>query len=122
MFTIATYLGTQFSDVNPIVGALLATVLIFLPGLLLMFALQKSWLQLAQRPRFASSIAALNAAVVGFLAAALYSPIWTSAVHNIWHIALVVIAFAWLRLAKPPIWWLLIGFILVGLGQQYLSL
>lgn len=122
MFTIATYLGTQFSGVNPITGALLATLLIFLPGLLLMFALQKSWLQLAQRPRFASSIAALNAAVVGFLAAALYSPIWTSAVHNMWHIALVLAAFVWLRMAKPPIWWLLIGFILVGLGQQYLPL
>ena len=122
MFTIATYLGTQFSGVNPVIGALLATTLIFLPGLLLMFALQKSWLQLAQRPRFASSIAALNAAVVGFLAAALYSPIWTSAVHNMWHIALVFAAFFWLKLAKPPIWWLLVGFILVGLGQQYLPL
>lgn len=87
-----------------------------------MLAFQKSWLQLAQRPRFASSIAALNAAVVGFLAAALYSPIWTSAVHNIWHIVIVAAAFAWLRLAKPPIWWLLIAFISVGLLQYYLPL
>ncbi|MCQ8879802.1 chromate efflux transporter [Pseudoalteromonas shioyasakiensis] len=122
MFTIASYLGTQFEHIQPVVGALLATALIFLPGLLLMFALQSSWLQLAQRPRFASSIAALNAAVVGFLAAALYSPIWTSAVHNIWQIALVIAAFAWLRLAKPPIWWLLVGFIMIGLGQHYLPL
>ena len=122
MFTIATYLGAQLTDTQPIIGALIATVLIFLPGLLLMLAFQKSWLQLAQRPRFASSIAALNAAVVGFLAAALYSPIWTSAVHNIWHIALVIAAFAWLRMAKPPIWWLLLGFISVGLLQYYLPL
>ncbi|MDN3378598.1 MULTISPECIES: chromate efflux transporter [unclassified Pseudoalteromonas] len=122
MFTIASYLGAQFEGIQPVVGALIATTLIFLPGLLLMFALQRSWLQLAQHPRFASSIAALNAAVVGFLAAALYSPIWTSAVHNIWHVALVIAAFAWLRLAKPPIWWLLIGFILMGLGQYHLPL
>ena len=122
MFTIATYLGAQFDGIQPVVAALIATALIFLPGLMLMFALQSSWLQLAQRPRFASSIAALNAAVVGFLAAALYSPIWTSAVHNIWQIGIVVAAFAWLRLAKPPIWWLLISFIMIGLAQHYLPL
>ncbi|BDF96242.1 chromate efflux transporter [Pseudoalteromonas sp. KAN5] len=122
MFTIASYLGAQFEGIQPVVGALIATILIFLPGLLLMFALQNSWLQLAKRPRFASSIAALNAAVVGFLAAALYSPIWTSAIHSIWHSVIVAAAFAWLRLAKPPIWWLLIAFISMGLLQYYLPL
>jgi chromate transporter len=105
-----------------LVGALIATLLIFTPGFLLMLAFQKSWLNLATKPRFASSIAALNAAVVGFLAAALYSPIWTSAVHNLWQIALVIIAFAWLRFKKPPIWWLLIGFVSVGLAQYYWAL
>ena len=122
MFTIATYLGAELNSDQPLIGAVIATLLIFTPGFLLMLAFQKSWLQLAQRPRFASSIAALNAAVVGFLAAALYSPIWTSAVHSIWHIVLVVAAFTWLRLAKPPIWWLLLAFISVGLLQHYLPL
>ncbi|MFU2510339.1 chromate efflux transporter [Pseudoalteromonas sp. ASV78] len=122
MFTIATYLGAELNNNQPLMGAVIATLLIFTPGFLLMLAFQKSWLQLAQRPRFASSIAALNAAVVGFLAAALYSPIWTSAVHSIWHIVIVAAAFAWLRLAKPPIWWLLIAFISVGLLQYYLPL
>ena len=122
MFTIATYLGAELNSDQPLIGAVIATLLIFSPGFLLMLAFQKSWLQLAQRPRFASSIAALNAAVVGFLAAALYSPIWTSAVHSIWHIVLVVAAFTWLRLAKPPIWWLLLAFISVGLLQHYLPL
>jgi chromate transporter len=119
MFTIATYLGAQLTIEQPLVGAMIATVLIFTPGFLLMLALQKSWLNLASKPRFASAIAALNAAVVGFLAAALYAPIWTSAVHNSWHIALVIAAFAWLRLSKPPIWWLLLLFIAVGLAQYY---
>ena len=98
MFTIATYLGAQLSTEQPLFGAIVATVLIFMPGFLLILAFQKSWLNLANKPRFASVIAALNASVVGFLAAALYSPIWTSAVHNFWHIALVIAAFAWLRL------------------------
>ena len=87
-----------------------------------MLAFQKSWINLASKPRFASSIAALNAAVVGFLAAALYSPIWTSAINNVWHIVLVIAAFAWLRMKKPPIWWLLLLFIGVGLGQHYWAL
>ncbi len=121
MFTIATYLGAQVMPNSSLAGAILATLLIFLPGFLLMFAFLKSWLQLADKPRFAGSIAALNAAVVGFLAAALYSPIWQSAIHTVWHIIVVVVAFAWLRLAKPPIWWLLVGFIMLALGQQYIS-
>ncbi|MCF7501903.1 chromate efflux transporter [Pseudoalteromonas sp. L1] len=121
MFTIATYLGAQVMPNSSLTGAIIATLLIFLPGFLLMFAFLKSWLQLADKPRFAGSIAALNAAVVGFLAAALYSPIWQSAIHSVWHIIIVLVAFAWLRLAKPPIWWLLIGFIMLALGQQYIS-
>lgn len=122
MFTIATYLGAQLTTEQPLIGAIIATLLIFTPGFLLMLAFQKSWLNLANKPRFASSIAALNAAVVGFLAAALYSPIWTSAVHNLWQVALVIAAFAWLRMKKPPIWWLLALFISVGLTQYYLPL
>ncbi|ASM51415.1 chromate transporter [Pseudoalteromonas espejiana DSM 9414] len=122
MFTIATYLGAQLTTEQPLVGAIIATLLIFTPGFLLMLAFQKSWLNLANKPRFASSIAALNASVVGFLAAALYSPIWTSAVHNLWQVGLVIAAFAWLRFKKPPIWWLLITFIIVGLAQHYLPL
>tara|TARA_B110000091_G_scaffold200980_1_gene232184 strand:+ start:2613 stop:3794 length:1182 start_codon:yes stop_codon:yes gene_type:complete len=120
MFTIATYLGAQLTTEQPLVGALIATLLIFMPGFLLILAFQKSWINLASKPRFASSIAALNAAVVGFLAAALYSPIWTSAVHNLWQVALVIITFAWLRFKKPPIWRLLALFIAVGLLQHYL--
>ncbi|TMP02141.1 chorismate-binding protein [Pseudoalteromonas sp. S3178] len=122
MFTIATYLGAQLTTEQPLIGAVIATLLIFTPGFLLILAFQKSWLNLANKPRFASSIAALNAAVVGFLAAALYSPIWTSAVHNFWQVGLVIVAFAWLRLKKPPIWWLLFAFIAVGLAQHYLPL
>lgn len=122
MFTIATYLGAQLNTAQPLFGALVATLLIFSPGFLLMLAFQKSWLNLANKPRFASSIAALNAAVVGFLAAALYSPIWTSAVHSWLHVGLVVVAFAWLQFKKPPIWWLLILFISVGLAQHYWAL
>jgi len=122
MFTIATYLGAQLTSEQPLIGAIAATLLIFTPGFLLMLAFQKSWLNLANKPRFASSIAALNAAVVGFLAAALYSPIWTSAVHNLWQVGLIIVTFAWLRIKKPPIWWLLALFIAVGLAQYYLPL
>lgn len=122
MFTIATYLGAQLTTSYPLLGALTATLLIFTPGFLLMLAFQKSWINLANNPRLASTISALNAAVVGFLAAALYSPIWSSSVHSVWHIALIVVALAWLRIKKPPIWWLLIVFVSVGLAQSYLTL
>ena len=122
MFTIATYLGAQLTTSHPLLGALTATLLVFTPGFLLMLAFQNSWLNLANKPRFASTISTLNAAVVGFLAAALYSPIWTSSVYSLWQVVLIVVVFAWLRIKKPPIWWLLIVFVSVGVAQYYLTL
>lgn len=121
MFTIATYLGAQLNIAHPFFSALFATILIFMPGLLLMWAFQNSWVNLASKPRFASAVAAINAAVVGFLAAALYSPIWGSAVHETWQIFLIIIAFVWLRFKKPPIWWLLVIFVFIALAQYYLT-
>ena len=50
----------------------------------------------------------------GFLLAALYQPIFTSSVFNVQDMALVITGFALLKVLKPSIVMLVIGFILAG--------
>ncbi|KAF7772399.1 chromate transporter [Pseudoalteromonas citrea] len=114
MFTIATYLGAVAQPDNILVGAIIATLAVFLPGLLLMYTCHHSWYALSNLPRFASVTAAINAAVVGLLAAAFYQPIWLSAVSDLWHIAIVIIGFACMKLFKPPLWTMLVAFSALG--------
>ncbi len=111
MFTLATYLGAELTPQSPWLGAAIATLAVFTPGFLLVMAFHSGWQSLLSRPRFASCSAAINAAVVGFLAAALYTPIWPSAVHSLWDLAVVILGFVWLQMAKPKIWLLMLIFV-----------
>ncbi len=108
MFTIATFMGAQWLHTAPLSGAILATLAIFLPGFLLILAINNSWQSLLQHPKFIGASAGINAAVVGFLISALYDPVFTSAVHSYIDLSIVIIGFLSLRLFKPPIL-LLIG-------------
>ena len=120
MFSIATFLGAKVSEQYVVLGAVIATLAIFLPGLLLMWACHHNWQSLSALPKFASITAALNAAVVGLLAAAFYDPILQSAVHSLWHIIIVVAGLALMKFAKPPIWMLLLLFCIIGTVLPYL--
>jgi len=102
MFTFATYLGAVAHD-SAITGALLATVGIFLPGFILVLAVHKHWHQLASRPKVAGAVTGVNAAVVGLLAATLYQPIFTSAVHSAMDMAYVIVGFVLIHHVKWPI-------------------
>ena len=75
LFTFAAYLGTVAAPApNGVVGAVIALVAIFLPGLLLVIAALPFWDRLRVRPRSVARSTGTNAAVVGILAAALYTP------------------------------------------------
>ncbi|WP_105169349.1 chromate efflux transporter [Pseudoalteromonas sp. T1lg23B] len=115
MFSIATYLGATLASEHIWLFAVIATVAIFLPGLLLMWAFHNNWQSLSSLPRFASVTCALNAAVVGLLAAALYNPIWQSAVYSITHMLTVIGGFVLFKYFKPPIWMMLLLFCVVGM-------
>ncbi|MDB4279217.1 chromate efflux transporter [Paraglaciecola sp.] len=114
MFTMATFMGAQWMETLPLSGAIVATLAIFLPGFLLILALNNSWQSLVQHPNFIGASQGINAAVVGFLILALYDPVFISAVHNYIDLGLVVIGFLGLKIFKPPILLLIIIFILVG--------
>ncbi|ADR33084.1 chromate transporter, chromate ion transporter (CHR) family [Sulfuricurvum kujiense DSM 16994] len=114
MFSLAAFLGTDLSPSSPLLGALVATLSIFLPGFLLLLGLYRGWEILAQRPRIAAVAAGLNAAVVGILLAALYNPVFTSGVTSTIDMALVVTGFFLLRMLKIPVVGLLPIFALSG--------
>ncbi|WP_090696050.1 chromate efflux transporter [Paraburkholderia phenazinium] len=103
LFTFAAFLGwTSSAAPNHWAGALLATVGIFLPGLLLVLAALPYWQALRARPSMGAMLAGVNAAVVGLLAAALYSPVWTSAVLSKLDFAVAVVGFFLLTRWKTP--------------------
>ncbi len=105
MFTFAAYLGT-ISTVGPggVFGAAIALAGIFLPGLLLLLGVLPLWNMLLQRAWAKAVIRGANAAVVGILAAALYSPVFTSAVHGPEDFSLGLLCFVLLVSWKCPPW------------------
>ncbi|OEC43949.1 chorismate-binding protein [Aeromonas sp. DNP9] len=103
MFTLATYLGAQLQPEMPLIGALLATLALFAPGFLLLWAVGPCWQQWLARPRLAGAVTGINAAVVGLLLAALYQPVWQSAVLAPTDLALAAIGFYLLRVVKLPV-------------------
>lgn len=103
MFTLATYLGAQLQPEMPMIGALLATLALFAPGFLLLWAVGPCWQQWLAQPRLAGAVTGINAAVVGLLLAALYQPVWQSAVLAPSDLALAAIGFYLLRVLKLPV-------------------
>ncbi|HHQ4517843.1 chromate efflux transporter [Aeromonas veronii] len=103
MFTLATYLGAQLLPGTPLLGAVSATLALFVPGFLLLWAVGPCWQQWLARPRLVGAVTGINAAVVGLLLAALYQPVWQSAVLVPSDLALAAIGFYLLRVLKLPV-------------------
>jgi chromate transporter len=81
-----------------------ALAFMFLPDILLALAGLPLWTWLAGYPRARAALAGVNAAVVGVLGAALYDPIWTSAVHGGRDVAIAVVGVLLLeRWRLPPL-------------------
>ena len=114
MFSLASYLGAVLLTSSPWLGALVATLAIFLPGFLLVLGLMDAWQWLSSRPALAGAVAGINAAVVGLLLAALYQPVFVSAVQGVWDLLVVVAGFWLLRSGKVPLWGMVLG--MTGLG------
>jgi chromate transporter len=103
LFTFSAYLGAV-AAVPPggIAGAALALIAIFAPGLLLMMAALVFWRDLRALKPARAAMAGVNAAVVGLLASALYSPVWTSAVRTPTDFAIAAAGFVALAVWRAP--------------------
>jgi len=105
LFTFAAYLGAVMGPPpNGVAGAGIALVAVFLPGLLLVYGMLPFWDALRLRPGTQAAMRGANAAVVGILGAAFYSPIWTSAVHSPRDFTLALAGFLLLTVWKAPPW------------------
>lgn len=116
MFTFATYLGYALDPDSPITSALVATVAIFLPGFLLLLGVIKHWRALAAIPAINGALAGVNASVVGLLIAALYQPVFSSAVSTTLDIAAILLGFVLMKILRLPILLMVIYFALAGIS------
>ena len=105
LFTFAAYLGAVMRPPpNGWAGAALGLIAIFLPGLLVLTGALPFWDAFRRRTWAQSAMRGVNAAVVGILLAALYSPVWTSAVLGPPDFALALVAFVLLTGWHAPPW------------------
>lgn len=105
MFSLAAYLGSRtFGGQGGAAGAAVALLAIFLPGFLLLGGVLPFWQRLSARQDAVRVVAAINAAVVGLLAAAFYNPVWTGAVHGWADATVVACGFLMLVVARQPAW------------------
>jgi chromate transporter len=105
LFTFAAYLGAVMGpSPNGLAGAVIALVAIFLPGMLLVYGMLPFWDAMRTRPSAQAAMRGTNAAVVGILGAALYNPVWTSAVLTPRDFALALTGFLLLTVWEMPPW------------------
>lgn len=121
LFTFAAYLGAALEpEPNGIVGAAIALGAVFLPGFLILVGVLPFWDALRARPSAQALMRGANAAVVGILGAALYSPVFTSAIVGPQAFALALICFVLLMAWKTPPWMVVIVAALGGVALGYL--
>lgn len=105
LFTFAAYLGTVMNQPpNGWAGGLLCLAGIFLPSFFLSIGPLPFWSWFRQHPAMRSVLKGVNAAVVGLLLAALYTPVWTSAIHAPADFAIAAVALLLLVSWKAPPW------------------
>jgi chromate transporter len=115
LFTFAAYLGAVMGPApNGLSGAAVALVALLLPGMLLVYGTLPFWDTMRTRPTAQAAMRGSNAAVVGILGAALYNPVWTSAVLTPRDFALALAGFLLLIVWKVPPW--IVVVLLAGAG------
>jgi chromate transporter len=115
LFTFAAYLGAVVGpEPNGLAGATIALAGVFLPGLLLVVGALPFWDVLRLRPLAQAAMRGANAAVVGILGAALYHPVWTSAILSTYDFCLALVGFVLLTVWAAPPWLVVIVTALAG--------
>ena len=123
LFTFSAYLGASMEvegGLSGWAGGLFALAAIFLPSFLLVIGAVPFWDRLRGWSSFSGTLRGINAAVVGLLLAALYDPVWTSAIHGAEDFALALVALALLAVWKWPPWLVVALSAVAGQGLGFL--
>jgi chromate transporter len=117
LFTFAAYLGAVLGpEPSGLAGAALALVALFLPGFLILVGVLPFWDRFRAMAGAQSAMQGANAAVVGILGAALYAPVFTSAIGGMADFALALLCFVLLMAWRAPPWAVVIVAALGGAG------
>lgn len=110
LFTFAAFLGASM-NIPPSgwAGGMICLLAIFAPAFLLVVGALPFWERLRRSVRAQAALAGVNAAVVGLLLAALYQPVWTSAILKPQDFGLALVALMALMVWKMPVWLVVIG-------------
>lgn len=115
LFSFAAYLGAVMRPgVAGVLMGLLALAAIYLPSFLLLVGVLPFWDRLRGFGGVRSALMGVNAVVVGILLAALYDPVWTSAIRGSADVALALGAFLLLAFWRWPAWAVVLLSALVG--------
>ncbi|MBJ7317243.1 MAG: chromate efflux transporter [Brevundimonas sp.] len=112
LFTFSAYLGFIGAPApNGLGGAFIALIGVFLPGLLILVGVVPFWGGVRTRPAAQAALRGANAAVVGILAAALYDPVWESAVLSPIDLTLAAAGFVLLVPFRTPPWLVILSLV-----------
>lgn len=110
LFTFSAFLGSSMNQApNGWLGGMICLLAIFAPSFLLVMGTLPFWESLRQNLRTRAALSGVNAAVVGLLLAALYQPVWTSAILEAKDFGLALIALVALIFWKLPAWLVVIS-------------
>lgn len=110
LFTFAAFLGASMSQFpSGLLGGLVCLVAIFVPSFLLIMGALPFWESVRRNIRMRAALMGINAAVSGLLLAALYNPVWTSAIHAPQDFGLALVALIALMFWKIPPWLVVIS-------------
>jgi chromate transporter len=111
LFTFAVYLGAVVApSPHGVTGAALGLIGIFLPGTLILIGALPYWDTLRAGAGAQAVMRGINAAVVGILGGALYSPLWTSSVRTAGDFSVALLGFILLVMWRaPPLLMVVIG-------------
>ena len=110
LFTFAAFLGASMSaSPSGWGGGIICLLAIYAPSFLITLGALPFWEQLRRSVRAQAALAGVNAAVVGLLLAALYQPVWTSAILQPEDFGLALLALVALMFWKLAPWLVVIG-------------
>ncbi|WP_240739811.1 chromate efflux transporter [Leucobacter triazinivorans] len=116
LFTVAAAYGFEMAPGSAaLAAALLALIAVFLPGMLLLIAALPFWNRLRRVPSARAALAGASAAVVGILAAALYSPVITSGITGSATLVIALVCILALRVLRIPAWAVVLGGAALGM-------
>ena len=122
LFTFAAYLGAVLEpQPNGVAGAVIALLSVFLPGFLILIGVLPFWDRFRAMPQARSLMQGANAAVVGILGAALYSPVFTSAIGDLRDFALALACFVLLMAWRTPPWMVVLIAAAGGMGLALIA-